>query len=302
MCQKRRQKRCFSLFLIYISLKKIEEMKSAYSIIRSLFLLSLFMTAGVLYAQEGTPDSEFKPRVGQEGKDVVWVPTPQELVDTMLSIAKVTSRDFVIDLGSGDGRTVISAAKLGARARGIEFNPNMVELSKKNAEEAGVGRKAEFINADIFESDISEATVITLFLLTDLNLRLRPQLLELKPGTRVVSNTFTMGDWKPDKEATTSENNRSWNNALLWIIPAKVEGTWKIGESNLELTQEYQFITGTLETNGSSASITDGKLTGEMITFAVNGSEYKGRVNGNTITGTMTNGRSTSNWTARKSD
>src|SRR5258705_13548093 len=144
---------------------------------------------------------EYKPQVGQEGKDVVWVPTPQALVDKMLDMAKVTPQDYVIDLGSGDGRTVITAAKRGARALGIEYNPDMVALSKKNAAKEGMGEKAQFTKADLFETDFSQATVITMFLLPEINLRLRPKILDLKPGTRVVSNSFTMEDWQDDETA-----------------------------------------------------------------------------------------------------
>jgi len=268
---------------------------------RSLITLSLLMIAFNLFSQEKNLNTDFTPEVGQPGKDVVWVPTPQELVDKMLSIAEVTSKDFVIDLGSGDGRTVISAAKLGARARGIEYNPDMVELSKKNAATAGVSDKTEFIEADLFEADFSQATVITMFLLPEINLRLRPRLLDLKPGTRVVSNTFTMGEWEPDYEADTDEDWSSWNRALLWIVPAKVEGKWKIGQSNLTFTQEFQFVQGTIETNGKTSRITDGRLRGDMITFTIDGAVYTGRVSGNTLSGTLTRGSTKSDWLARKS-
>src|SRR5207244_403220 len=177
------------------------------------------------------PPSAYAPAVGQPGKDVVWVPTPQAVVDKMLDMAKVTASDYVIDLGSGDGRTVITAAKRGARALGIEFNPDMVELSRRNAEKEGVTARASFAKADLFDSDFSKATVITMFLLPDINLKLRPKLLGLKPGTRIVSNTFTMGEWNPDETATVDTSagcDTSWCTALLWIIPARVAGTWKV--------------------------------------------------------------------------
>src|SRR5690349_19089770 len=172
-----------------------------------------------------TATSSFQPEVGQPGKDVVWVPTPQVLVDKMLDMAKLTPKDYLMDLGSGDGRTVITAAKRGARATGIEYNPEMVKLSQSNAKNAGVGERAEFRKADLFETDLSKATVITMFLLPDINLKLRPKLLKLKPGTRVVSNTFTMGDWKPDETSSPKNCDSSWCTALLWIIPAQVAGT-----------------------------------------------------------------------------
>src|SRR6188474_2890022 len=172
---------------------------------RFLLAVLLAVSAPLALAQAvKAPATAYEPTVGQEGKDVVWVPTPQVVVDKMLDLAKVTKDDFVMDLGSGDGRTVITAAKRGARAMGVEYNPNMVELSKRNAEKAGVAERAQFVKADLFETDFSKATVITMFLLPDINLRLRPKLLEMKPGTRVVSNTFTMGDWKWDESVTAS--------------------------------------------------------------------------------------------------
>ncbi len=265
------------------------------------FLIIVFALPG-LFAQENKSDT-FIPEVGQQGKDVVWVPTPQELVDTMLSIAKLTPNDFLIDLGSGDGRTVITAAKRGARALGIEFNPNMVALSRKNAAQEGVTARAEFIEGDLFEQDLSKATVITMFLLPEINLKLRPRLLDLKPGTRIVSNTFTMGEWEPDLEVNTPENWNSWTTALLWIIPAKVEGTWRIGKEELVITQEFQLVRGTLNTGGKPVAITDGRLHGKEISFSVGGAQYKGVVDGAKMVGTVTNSASgsTRDWIAAKS-
>ena len=162
-------------------------------------LVSAFTAAAFAQAQKTPPI--YEPTSGQEGKDVVWVPTPQVVVDKMLDMARVTPNDFVMDLGSGDGRTVITAARRGARAMGIEYNPDMVELSKRNAAKEGVTARATFVKADLFETDVSQASVITMFLLPDINLKLRPKLLELKPGTRIVSNSFTMGDWEADETA-----------------------------------------------------------------------------------------------------
>jgi precorrin-6B methylase 2 len=243
---------------------------------------------------------QFKPEVGQAGKDVVWVPTSQVLVNKMLEIAKVTPQDYVIDLGSGDGRTVISAAKLGARALGIEYNPDMVELSRRNAAQAGMTDRATFMKADLFETDFSQATVITMFLLPDINLRLRPKILDMKPGTRIVSNTFTMEDWQPDETATVTEGCTSWCTALLWIVPAKVEGTWKMAQGQLALNQTFQFFTGKLTSGGSAASISDGALHGDAISFTVGGTQYTGRVNGNTMTGTFKAAGKTGEWTATR--
>jgi SAM-dependent methyltransferase len=198
---------------------------------QSLLALFLSVTAIAVFAQA----QEYQPQVGQEGKDVVWVPTPQALVNKMLDMAQVTPKDFVIDLGSGDGRTVITAAKRGVRALGIEYNPDMVELSKRNAAKEGVADKARFVKADIFETDFSRATVITMFLLPDLNIKLRPKILDLKPGTRIVSNSFTMGEWNADETATVSEDCSAYCTALLWIVPAKVEGTWQLPQGELAL-------------------------------------------------------------------
>ena len=253
-----------------------------------IFLLFSVMTTSLL-AQEKQSGNGFVPQVGQQGKDVVWVPTPQELVNKMLEIAKVTPADFVIDLGSGDGRTVITAAKIGAKAMGIEYNPDMVALSKENAKKEGVSDKAEFIKADLYETDLSKATVITMFLLPEINLKLRPRLLDLNPGTRIVSNTFTMGEWEADQEATTEENWNSWNTAYLWIIPAKVAGNWKLGNGELELVQEFQFVRGVFNSGGKALTVTDGRLNGNSITFTINNEKYSGTVGEKQMKGTVTN-------------
>jgi hypothetical protein len=200
----------------------------------------------------------------------------------MLDLAQVTPQDFLMDLGSGDGRTVITAAKRGLRAQGVEYNPDMVSLSQRNAKEAGVSDKATFVKADLFETDFSKAQVVTMFLLPSINLRLRPKILDMRPGTRVVSNTFTMDDWQADETATVSEDCTSWCTALLWIVPAKVEGTWNLPQGALTLTQKYQMVSGTL----GSAPISDGRLRGEEITFTAGGMKYTGRVNGNSMSGT----------------
>ena len=191
-----------------------------------------------------------------------------------------------MDLGSGDGRTVITAAKRGATAQGIEYNPDMVALSQRNAKEANVTAKATFVKADLFETDFSKAQVVTMFLLPSINLRLRPKILEMKPGTRVVSNTFTMDDWTPDETSSVTEDCTSWCTALLWIVPAKVEGTWALPQGALTLTQKFQMVTGTL----GSTAISDGKLRGDEITFTAGGAKYTGKVSGNSMSGTMSGG------------
>ena len=214
------------------------------------------------------------------------MPTPQALVDKMLDMAKVTPQDFVMDLGSGDGRTVITAAKRGARAMGIEYNPDMVALSTKNAAAAGMTARASFQKADLFETDFSKAQVITMFLLPSINMKLRPKLLELRPGTRIVSNTFTMEDWEADETQRLTEDCTSWCTALLWIVPAKADGTWKVGQNQLVLKQQFQMLSGTLGPTAISA----GRLRGEEITFTVGNAVYTGRVAGNRIKGNIKGG------------
>jgi len=256
-------------------------------------VLSMLLATTAGFAQFG--DEEYTPYSSQDGKDVVWVPTPQELVDAMLNLAKVTSADFVIDLGSGDGRTVISAAKRGATALGIEYNPDMVALAQRTAIKEGVSKKATFVKADLFESDFSKATVITMFLLSSINLQLRPIILDMKPGTRIVSNTFDMDDWKPDQSTTISEYS-SWRTAHLWIVPAKVDGIWKLDGGQIKFTQEFQNITGTL-TMGNDVKELTGKLNGDKISFKAGGTEYTGTVSGNTISGTRAG---SSSWKATR--
>jgi hypothetical protein len=245
--------------------------------------------------------SGFKPEVGQAGKDVVWVPTSDVLVNKMLDMAKVTPADILIDLGSGDGRTVIAAAKRGVKSHGIEYNPEMVKLSQDNAAKAGVTDKATFARADIFQSDFSHATVITMFLLPELNLRLRPKILDLKPGTRIVSNSFTMGDWEDDETATATESGECsyWCIAHMWIVPAKVEGTWQFGGGKLTLKQKYQMISGSLEAGGQTIAI-GGKMRGDQISFKAGGAEYTGKVNGNAIEGTVKTASQSTAWSARR--
>ena len=267
--------------------------------------LALFLStiaAGVC-AQTKAAKKEYEPVSGQEGKDVVWVPTPQALVNRMLDLAKVTPSDYVIDLGSGDGRTVITAAKRGAKAMGVEYNPDMVALLKRIAAKEGVGDKAQIVQGDIFETDFSKATVITLFLLPDLNIKLRPKILDMKPGTRVVSNSFTMGEWQSDQSVNASEKEgcTSYCTAYLWIVPAKVEGKWKLGDGELSLKQSFQMVSGALNSGDKSVSqITKGSLRGERITFTAGGSQYTGTVDGDTMKGTVKAGGNSSSFTATR--
>jgi precorrin-6B methylase 2 len=247
-------------------------------LISSLVAAAFALVAATAHAQ-ATGQKPFEPQVGQAGKDVVWVPTPQAVVDKMLDMARVTKNDVVMDLGSGDGRTVITAAKRGARAFGIEYNPDMVTLSERNAKEAGVSDRATFVKADLFETDLSKAQVITMFLLPSINMKLRPKILDLAPGTRIVSNTFTMEDWQADQTETVTDGcSSSWCTALLWIVPAKVAGTWNTPNGALTLTQNFQMISGTL---GNQAI--QGRLRGNDITFSAGSTKYVGTVDGETI-------------------
>jgi hypothetical protein len=267
---------------------------SAHRVSRLLALFALvFVVTSAAHAQTAQATKPFEPTVGQAGKDVVWVPTPQALVERMLDIAKVTPQDFLMDLGSGDGRTVIAAAKRGLRAQGVEYNPDMVALSQRNAKEAGVTERATFVRADLFETDFSKAQVVTMFLLPSINLRLRPKILEMKPGTRIVSNTFTMDDWEADESSAIGGDCTSWCTAHLWIVPAKVEGTWQTAQGALTLTQQFQMLSGTL----GSSPISEGRLRGEEITFKVGNATYTGRVSGNAMNGTVSGG---GKWSAKK--
>ena len=246
--------------------------------------LAAFSTLALAQQEKPAAPSTYEPTSGQEGKDVVWVPTPQVVVDKMLDMAKVTQDDFVMDLGSGDGRTVITAAKRGARALGIEYNPDMVALSRRNAEKEGVAAKATFVKADLFETDFSKASVITMFLLPAINLKLRPQILNLKPGTRIVSNSFTMDDWNADETATLGSETgcTSFCTAYFWLVPAKVAGIHKLPQGELNLKQHFQMLSGTLSTEGRTFAL-DGQMRGEEITFKAGGREYRGRMNGKSL-------------------
>lgn len=247
-----------------------------------------------------TPDSGFVPQVGQEGKDVVWVPTSPELVEAMLNLAGVTAQDFVMDLGSGDGRNIIAAARRGARGLGVEYNPDMVELSRRQAREAGVADRAQFVQGDMYEADISKATVLALFLLPHNLEQLKDKFLALPPGTRIVMNTFTLGGWEPDARFKL-ENCTSWCDALLHIVPAQIAGTWQLGGGQLVLTQEFQQVTGTWTPTGAAPVTVAGNVRASMLTLNVGGRTFLGRVAGNRMSGTITEpDGASSNWTATR--
>lgn len=233
----------------------------------------------------GDAAATYEPQPGQEGKDVIWLPTPQVVVDKMLDVARVGPRDYVMDLGSGDGRTVITAAKRGATAVGIEYNPDMVAYAKRNAEKAGVAQKASFVKADLFETSFAKASVITMFLLPDINLKLRPKILGLRPGTRIVSNTFTMGDWEPDVKIELNGQpgcESSYCTVLHWVVPRKVAGTYSVAQGEVTFKQQFQMLTGTLKSGGSSEDI-KGRVRGEVIEFTAGGKRYTGRLKGKAL-------------------
>lgn len=236
-------------------------------------------------------DDQYQPRLGQEGKDVIWMPTGNDLVNLMLKTAKVGPSDLVYDLGAGDGKIAIAAAKnFGARAVGIEFNPEMAALAQRNAKRAGVGDRVTIINGDIFKEDFSKATVVTLYLLPDLNLRLRPTILKMKPGTRVVSHAFTMGDWEPDQELDVG------SRGFYWVVPANVAGEWSLNgiessnKATLSLTQHYQNIAGNITIGNKSQPILKAKLEGDKLSFSYMGRKntlhnISGKVTGNEFRG-----------------
>jgi SAM-dependent methyltransferase len=256
--------------------------------------------AGAAAAQQTASQEEYKPKVGQAGKDAVWVPTSPALVEKMLDLAKVQPSDFVIDLGSGDGRNIIAAAKRGARGRGVEFNPDLVALSNRTAKSEGVADKASFVQGDMYAADISEASVLALFLLTQNLDKLTPKFLALKPGSRIVANTFGMTGWEPDVVEEVQGDCVNWCRALLWIVPAPVEGTWKLAAGELTLQQQFQRVSGSVAANGAKHTIENGRLKGDLLTFEAGGASYEGRVSGNTISGTVTRSGHKERWKATK--
>ena len=266
-------------------------------------LLTLVSALVVAFGAAGlaaqSPPGQLVPEIGRPGKDVIWVPSPDPLVDTMLDIAGVSERDVVMDLGSGDGRTVIAAARRGARAIGVEFDAELVELSRATAVAAGVAERATFVNADLFETDLSSATVITMFLLPELNSRLRPRLLELAPGTRIVSNTWDLEEWTADATEVL-DPCPGFCTALLWIVPARVAGTWELPDGELVLEQQFQMVSGTLQTGSEAVPIEAGRLRGDELSFRAGGASYTGRVRGDRLAGDADDGARRFGWHARR--
>ena len=266
--------------------------------VRVAAVLSVWFVAGTAGAAAQT----FEPTVGQPGKDVVWVPTTPELVEKMLDLAKVTKDDFVMDLGSGDGRNVIAAAKRGARGVGVEYNPDMVELSRRLAREAGVENRATFIEGDMYEADISKATVLALFLLPSNLDKLKDKFLALPPGSRIVLNTFFVTGWEPDVQETIDGDCTSWCTAGLYYVPANVEGVWQFEGGEVAFTQQFQMVSATVTRSGKPGQIGEGRLNGRFITFTADGMNYSGEVNGNRIVGSVVpaSGGQSRPWTATK--
>lgn len=275
------------------------------AVARRLLRLSCSLAFLLVCAADAPAEARPRPEVGQDGKDVIWLPSCRAMVDKMLDLAKVRPEDSVVDLGSGDGCIVIAAAKRGARALGVEYDAGLVALSRRNADKEGVSDRARFVRQDLFKSDLSSAAVITMFLLPAINLRLRPRLLELKPGTRVVSNTFAMGDWHADETATVPEvvDCFSHYRAFLWIVPAKVGGAWSLTQDGLaprklSLKQRFQTFSGTLESGSDAAQAVNGRLKGDLLSFSVGVSSYTGRVDGGVMEGTVDAGGSAGRWSA----
>jgi hypothetical protein len=234
--------------------------------------IGFLLLSGATHAQSDKKSDQkpYEPTVAQAGKDVIWVPTPNDLVVKMLETAKVNPSDVVYDLGAGDGKIPIQAARqFGARAVGIEFNPDMANLARQNAQRANVSDKVTIVTGDIFEEDFSNATVVTLYLLTTLNMKLKPTILNMKPGTRVVSNSFMMGSWEPDEIVNSEGGGRGY----YWIVPAKIQGDWSltglpgITTARLSLQQNFQKIDGTLTFSDNRTQRVTGKLNGSQLTL-----------------------------------
>lgn len=251
------------------------------------------LTLGIAQTQPKT--QPYEPVVAQHGKDVIWVPTPNDLVVKMLETAKVNSNDLVYDLGSGDGKIPIQAARqFGARAVGIEYNPDMAALARRNAQQAGVADKVTIITGDIFKEDFSNATVVTLYLLTSLNIRLKPTILDMKPGTRIVTNSFMMGQWEPDEVVSPEGGGRGY----FWIVPAKIQGDWSINDlpglstALLSLNQKFQKVEGSLTFSDNRSQKIQGKLNGSQLSFTYLDAKNKpqtfvGQVSSKSINGSL---------------
>ncbi|MGQ0656208.1 MAG: class I SAM-dependent methyltransferase [Betaproteobacteria bacterium] len=261
-------------------------------------LVRLALVACSLVAASAWSQSDYTPFVGQPGKDVIWVPTPYALVEKMLDMAKVTSQDYVIDLGSGDGRNIIAAAKRGARALGVEWEKEMVELSRRYAKEEGVGERARFVQGDMFEADISQASVLALFLLPANLEKLRDKFLALQPGSRIVSNGYQIPGWQPDETEESSGDCGNWCTAYLYHVPAKVEGNWRLGDASFEIEQKLNVLDGSFAWRGVTTPLAEGRVRGFELSFTAGGESYTGRIEGDIMRGTK--GGAKQPWTATR--
>jgi SAM-dependent methyltransferase len=245
-------------------------------------------------------ETPYEPMVGQDGKDVIWVPTPDVMVEKMLDLARVTPQDFVMDLGSGDGRNVIGAAKRGARGLGVEYNPELVEHARRRAAAAGVSERAQFVEGDMYAADVSPASVLMLFLLPD-NLReLLPKVVDMKAGSRIVSNTYEFPGWIADASATVRESCAAFCIVFLYVVPARVAGAWCMPEGELTLEQDFSRVSGAYDFNGINLPLENGRLNGADIRFTVNGVEYSGRVDGDVMQGAAKGRNGTAAWRASR--
>ncbi|MBX3549799.1 MAG: methyltransferase domain-containing protein [Xanthobacteraceae bacterium] len=271
----------------------------------SLAVFTAIALAGSAFAYFDESYAQASNEADDPRLDVIYVPTPHEVVKRMLEIAKVGPNDIHYDLGSGDGRIVISAVKdfKARKGVGIDLDPKRIKEAQDNLAKAGVGDRVTFLNQNIFETDFSEASVISLYLLSTLNLKLRPTLLDMKPGTRIVTQSFAMDNWEPDYKESVEFDATGYKGArtvYLFVVPAKVGGKWAMnaGERNiaLDLSQAFQHFKGTATVDGKNTTITDGKLNGANIEFTleIDGKplKYEGKVEGNGITG--------NNWAAKK--
>lgn len=249
------------------------------------FLPGLLVAAACGAALADAGDEIFQPTPGQPGKDVIWVPTPATLVEKMLDMARVTREDHVMDLGSGDGRMVIAAAKRGARSLGVEYNADMVELARRNAAAAGVAERAQFVQGDMFEADVSNATVLALFLLPHNLRRLTPKFLDMKPGSRIVSNAFPIDGWEADEVGTAEGDCGNWCTALLYIVPAKVAGTWRLPQGVLRIEQNFQRLSGEFISGGTRTPLANPSVSGDRIGFTIGVTQFVGRVRGDAMSG-----------------
>ncbi len=267
-------------------------------VVRVVLALSLLSaSAGMMLAQEATK-KPFEPVPGLAGKDAVWVPTPFVTVEKMLDVAKITPKDFVMDLGSGDGRNIIAAGKRKVHGLGVEWNQDLVELSRQLAEKAGVAEYAKFVQGDMYAADVSKASVLALFLLTENMNKMVKNFLAMRPGSRIVINGFGITGWTPDLTERAEGDCGTWCTVHLFYVPANVAGAWRFGDGELMLPQNFQMLTGTLTTGGKTMAIEQGRMTGDEISFVAGGTEYTGKVGGGSMTGRK--GSAASSWSATR--